>query len=99
MEIVSDSFQECRIYAFLGLRSLELLVGFLQRLEHPIIVLLNIQVGDLSSVKYIVDIFKEGFIHDLCVSHQESTEHVVTAAVKHSEFEVFPEMNRLVVLG
>lgn len=99
MEVVSDTLDKGLVNPVLGLRSLHLLIDLGQRLIHPIVVLLHVQIRYLTRVEYVVDILEERFVHYLSISHEECALRSITASIEHFDLDILPEVTRSVILG
>ena len=98
MEVKPELLDECLVNVILTWRYPLLFHELLERRGHAIGVLLLVQVRDLPSVQYAVDVFQELFVDDLRVGQEEDVGPSLAARVQQSDLHVFSEVRWLVIL-
>ena len=74
-------------------------MGILHVFEYFLEILISIEIGNLAVVEYVIDIFYEGFVDDLCVWQQEDVRLAIdTSGTEECIYHIFAPLTHAVAL-
>ena len=99
MKILSHSVDEELVAKVVSLGLF--LIGYRSSdvVDYPVLIFSKHQVWNLTSVKYVIDVFEESFVKDLGVGHRECDRRASDARFEHHFFYEVTEVSHTVAFN